>query len=103
MGNRPGDLRRLADSYLGFFARRLGKNVRQFSPSVLAAFAGYAWPGNLRELRNVIERAVILADGDAITLADLPEEFSRQPDTTVQVGAAIASGSPVPPAFSPWR
>jgi NtrC-family two-component system response regulator AlgB len=90
LGNRPGDLRRLADSYLAFFARRLGKNVRQFSPSVLAAFAGYGWPGNLRELRNVIERAVILATGEAVELADLPEEFHAAGGRRdIQVGARV--------------
>ena len=90
LGNRPGDLRRLADSYLAFFARRLGKKVRQFSPSVLAAFAGYAWPGNLRELRNVIERAVILVTGEAVELADLPEEFHAAGGRRdIQVGARV--------------
>jgi NtrC-family two-component system response regulator AlgB len=87
--DRPADLMRLAGNYLGFFSRHLGKRVQGFAPEVTAAFRAYPWPGNLRELRNVIERAVILADGDAITLADLPEEFSRQPDTTVQVGARV--------------
>jgi NtrC-family two-component system response regulator AlgB len=49
----------------------------------------YAWPGNLRELRNVIERAVILAGGDALLLADLPEEFSHQPASSIQIGARV--------------
>jgi NtrC-family two-component system response regulator AlgB len=81
---------RLAEHGLGFFSRRLGKKVQRISAEVAAAFRAYAWPGNLRELRNVIERAVILAGGDTLTLADLPEEFSHRPDTTVQVGGRVS-------------
>jgi two-component system, NtrC family, response regulator AlgB len=88
--DRPADLMRLAERGLGFFSRRLGKKVQGISAEVAAAFRAYAWPGNLRELRNVIERAVILAGGDTLTLADLPEEFSHRPDTTVQVGGRIS-------------
>jgi NtrC-family two-component system response regulator AlgB len=88
--HRPADLMRLAEHGLGFFSRRLGKKVQGISAEVAAAFRAYAWPGNLRELRNVIERAVILASGDTLTLADLPEEFSHRPDTTVQVGGRVS-------------
>jgi NtrC-family two-component system response regulator AlgB len=87
--DRPGDLQRLADSYLGFFSARIGKHAKAFSPGVAAAFAGYAWPGNLRELRNVIERAVILAPGETIEPADLPEEFHGQADPAVVIGARV--------------
>jgi NtrC-family two-component system response regulator AlgB len=87
--DRPGDLRRLAQSYLGFFSARVGKRMKGFSPQVAAAFAGYGWPGNLRELRNVIERAVILAAGETVGLADLPEEFHNPADATVAVGARV--------------
>ncbi len=86
---RPADLMRLAGNYLVFFARRLGKKVQGFAPDVTAAFRAYPWPGNLRELRNVIERAVILAGGDILTPADLPEEFSHRPDSSIQVGARV--------------
>jgi two-component system, NtrC family, response regulator AlgB len=87
--DRPADLIRLAQNYLEFFARRMGKKLRGLAPEVAAAFRVYPWPGNLRELRNVIERAVILATGDALTLPDLPEEFSRRPDSSIQVGARV--------------
>ena len=90
---RPADLMRLAGNYLVFFARRLGKKVQGFAPDVTAAFRAYPWPGNLRELRNVIERAVILAGSDILTLADLPEEFSHRPDATLQVGARVTLDS----------
>ncbi|MSU51804.1 MAG: sigma-54-dependent Fis family transcriptional regulator [Opitutaceae bacterium] len=87
--HRPGDLRRFADGYLRFFAARVGKRMAAFAPAVLAAFAGYPWPGNLRELRNVIERAVILAAGDIIELADLPDEFHGPADPAIVLGGPV--------------
>src|SRR6185437_8592810 len=87
---RPGDLPRLAEGCLKYFAGRLGKKITGFSPEVSAAFARYAWPGNLRELSNVIERAVILASGPAIELPDLPEEFSARSDPAVAVGSRVS-------------
>jgi NtrC-family two-component system response regulator AlgB len=56
---------------------------------VAAAFAGYQWPGNLRELRNVIERAVILSATDTIELRDLPEEFGSKPEPGIVVGSRV--------------
>jgi NtrC-family two-component system response regulator AlgB len=87
--DRPADLVRFAESYRKFFAARLGKKVIGFSPEVLSAFAGYKWPGNLRELRNVIERATILAGGETIELADLPEEFGSKPEPGIAVGSRV--------------
>jgi two-component system, NtrC family, response regulator AlgB len=87
---RPADLMRLIDHGLEYFSRRLGKKVQKISPEVTAAFRSYSWPGNLRELRNVIERAVILAGGDTLTLGDLPEEFSHRPDAAIQVGSRVS-------------
>jgi NtrC-family two-component system response regulator AlgB len=69
------DQPKLADGFRRFFARRLGKNVTGFSPEVAAAFARHSWPGNLREMSNVIERAVIVASGDVIEMVDLPDQF----------------------------
>jgi NtrC-family two-component system response regulator AlgB len=85
--DRPADLLPIAESYCAFFAAGLGKKTKGLSQSVREAFVRYAWPGNLRELRNVIERAVILASGDVIESLDLPEEFSHQMDSSIAVGA----------------
>jgi len=87
--DRPADLLRLAEVSLNHFARRLGKKVHGLAPEVVAAFRAYPWPGNLRELRNVIERAIILAGGDQLVLADLPEEFWHRRESAVQVGARV--------------
>ena len=68
------DIETLALSHLHFLCRRMrAKSVRGFSPAALEAMRQYAWPGNLREMRNVIERAVILSSGELIEPADLAE------------------------------
>jgi NtrC-family two-component system response regulator AlgB len=87
--DRPADFNRIATGCLDFFARRIGKKIKGFSSGVDEAFARYSWPGNLRELRNVIERAVILSTGDTITLEDLPEEFSAPTESRVTVGSRV--------------
>lgn len=87
--DRPADIVRFAENYRKFFAARLGKRITGFSPEVATAFAGYRWPGNLRELRNVIERAVILAGKETIELGDLPEEFGLKQDPGIQVGSRV--------------
>ena len=68
---RPHDLERLAGVHLRHFERQAGKQITDFSPEAKAAMRRYAWPGNLRELRNVIERAVILSPGPWIEAAHL--------------------------------
>jgi NtrC-family two-component system response regulator AlgB len=87
--DRIADLERLADGARRYFLSLSGRKDVAFSPAVLDAFARYPWPGNLRELRNVIERALILAPGDAVELTDLPEEFSGIKRAAVEVGARI--------------
>ncbi len=53
----------------------MGKRVTGFSPAALAAMTGYDWPGNIRELHNCVERAVIVARGDMIDVPDLPRDL----------------------------
>src|SRR4051812_42739459 len=57
------DLLRLADHLLAFFARQTGRRLTGFTPAARDAMSRHAWPGNLRELRNAVERAAILAAG----------------------------------------
>ena len=70
--SRPGDLQRFAAHYLKHFAEQFGRNVTGFSGGAMARINACAWPGNLRELRNAIERAVILSLQDVIEADDLP-------------------------------
>jgi two-component system, NtrC family, response regulator AlgB len=78
------DIPRLAGRMLAFFAGHAGKPATTLSPEASAALERHPWPGNLRELRNVIERAVILATGDSIGVADLSE--SVQPSSELHLG-----------------
>jgi two-component system, NtrC family, response regulator AlgB len=87
--DRPADILRMAEGARRYFALRAGKGQLGFSEAVTKAFAAYPWPGNLRELRNVIERAVILAPGDTIELADLPEDLSGSTTPAITVGARV--------------
>jgi DNA-binding NtrC family response regulator len=63
----------LAQRFLAEFAARNRPDVRGVAPAALAALQDYPWPGNLRELRNVVERAVALCPGPDVQLGDLPE------------------------------
>jgi NtrC-family two-component system response regulator AlgB len=69
---RPGDIMAIAESQLRQLSRASTPTVKGFSEAARQAMERYAWPGNIRELRNVIERATILASGELIDLADLP-------------------------------
>ncbi|HWW02280.1 MAG TPA: sigma-54 dependent transcriptional regulator [Candidatus Acidoferrum sp.] len=76
---RPADLLPIATSYLRFFAAQCGKRLSGFSPEAQQALRQYTWPGNLRELRNAVERSVILAGGEEVVVPDLPEKICQNP------------------------
>lgn len=69
---RPADLKHFATQFLQFFANQLGRSIDGFSDDAFETVLNYTWPGNLRELRNVMERAAILAQGSVIQRSDLP-------------------------------
>jgi DNA-binding NtrC family response regulator len=69
---RKGDIRLLAEVFLKKFAEKMHKDVTGFAVDVLDYFENYKWNGNVRELENVVERAVTLAKGTKITIAELP-------------------------------
>ena len=70
--HRKEDVPLLVQSFLNEFNRVNGKNVRALEQDAMYILENYAWPGNIRELRNVIERATILAEGDFIEVKHLP-------------------------------
>ncbi len=77
---RPKDISLLVDHYFAHFRDTLGKPLRGIADEALERLVRYRWPGNVRELENVIERAVILADGDRLTLRELPEAIVSPPE-----------------------
>ena len=70
--DRREDIPVLVDHFLERFRVALAKPVRGIADDALDRLVAYAWPGNVRELENVLERAMILAEGDRITLRELP-------------------------------
>ena len=69
---RREDIFELAVHFLAMHAERIGRSVGHIDDDAVEALMAYDWPGNIRELENVIERAVVLSDGPALTLTDLP-------------------------------
>jgi transcriptional regulator with GAF, ATPase, and Fis domain len=72
---RCEDLPELALHFLRLYAQRSGKAVTQIEDDALAVLKAHSWPGNIRELENVIERAVVVVDGPTITVHELPPEL----------------------------
>jgi DNA-binding NtrC family response regulator len=75
LAQRREDIPLLARHFLVKYSELLGRDVRQISPDVLTAFDAYPFPGNIRELENLIERAVVLAEGDTVEIAHLPPDL----------------------------
>ncbi|MBC8045926.1 MAG: sigma-54-dependent Fis family transcriptional regulator [Fimbriimonadaceae bacterium] len=73
--NRGKDILLFANHFLNQANNELNKNVNHFSSEVIEKFEQYNWPGNLREMNNVIKRAVLLCEQDTIQLHDLPSEI----------------------------
>ena len=73
---RPGDIMILAEHFLKFFSKKFNKPLQGFSPEARRTFEGYSWPGNVREIKNVIERAFVLCEGESIKKENLPLDLS---------------------------
>jgi len=84
--NRHGDLLVLASHFLGKFNEKLNKQISDFSDEVWDIFNAYHWPGNIRELQNVIQRAVLLTTTDKIQANTLPSELMNPVLETVELG-----------------
>jgi transcriptional regulator with PAS, ATPase and Fis domain/tetratricopeptide (TPR) repeat protein len=74
---RASDIPILVEHFLHLFAARLGKQVRGVAPGVMAAFQRYGWPGNIRELENVLEAEVNLIDPEAELLEHVPDALRK--------------------------
>ncbi|BEQ13930.1 sigma-54-dependent transcriptional regulator [Desulfoferula mesophila] len=76
LAERGADVQLLAYYFLGLFNRRMGKQVSGISPQALDLLTSYAYPGNVRELANIVERAVALCRQEMITERDLPADLA---------------------------
>src|SRR5262249_16718541 len=86
---RSDDIPILVDYFAARFASRMGKRIRQIEKRTLDSMMQYSWPGNIRELQNVIERGVILAEGEVFRLE--PGAFQT---------TAAKTPSPLPDGFA---
>jgi DNA-binding NtrC family response regulator len=94
---RPEEIEPLAMHFLQQANRANDRQIRGIEPAALAVMRSYSWSGNVRELRNAIERAVVIAEGDWISVADLPERVravariaapaEREPESGLSGGA----------------
>ena len=85
---RRDDIPLLAEYLCREFAKLHGKDVRGLSPGFLSALVAFDWPGNVRQLQNVIERSLILAEGPQLAVQDLPPDCHR-----LAVASEIPKGS----------
>src|SRR5215210_5083179 len=79
---RKEDIAPLADYYTSFFAAKMGKKIKGITKDALKLLEANSWKGNIRELKNVIERAVILESAEQITPATLPYDLQSNIETT---------------------
>jgi formate hydrogenlyase transcriptional activator len=89
---RVDDIPLLVEYLIDRYAKKAGKKIRQVRKQTLEVFQAYDWPGNIRELQNVIERAVVLCDGETFSVDEtwLKREQDRQAGPAVPLAASIA-------------
>ena len=94
--NRTDDIGELAQYFIKRFAKSHNRGINEISPEALQVLRSYRWPGNIRELENVIERAFIVENSDRICVSSLPENVVRfaQEKSNVQQGVK-PSGTPM--------
>ncbi|MFQ5989388.1 MAG: sigma-54-dependent transcriptional regulator [Candidatus Methylomirabilales bacterium] len=90
--DRREDIPLLAKHFLEIYSKRLKKEVRDIAPEALALLLDYEWAGNVRELENCMERAVVLARGDAIQADNLPRNLRQM---TTERSISFNVGTPL--------
>ncbi len=94
---RPLDILPLAEHFLGHFNREFGKQVNGFTAAAREVLTNHPWPGNIRELRNAVERAVLLGEGDELDVSALDIGPARAGDHDLVARLARVLGEPLPP------
>ncbi|CAN7603989.1 sigma-54 interaction domain-containing protein [Acidovorax sp. LjRoot194] len=97
---RPGDILPLAEHFMDLYAQRLGQPPARLSTAARHALLSYAWPGNIRELENVVHFALIVARLGVIEPCDLKLVPALLPQPPVASTVAVAAGTPQPPSAS---
>ena len=100
---RPEDILPLAEAFLVRFAAEEGRAFSGFDASAAAALRAYAWPGNVRQLANVVRRAVVLDDGATVSTAMLPESITDTAASTPVRASGLSPQEPAPVAVLPFR
>ncbi len=95
---REGDLLLLARHFLAIYAREEGKALAGFDPEAEAALTRYSWPGNIRELQNVLRNVVLFNDGTTVTAAMLPRLEAEPPRRSAGAEAPLVRLAPEPAA-----
>ncbi len=88
--SRPADILPAAESFLDEISRQAGKRSPGFTPEARRLLEHHGWPGNLRELRNVLERAAVLSTGGALQPRDFPSLLAPAGNVRCQVGAPVS-------------
>ena len=85
--DRTGDIPLLVAHFLDRYAREMGKSISDIDSEVMEIFAVYQWPGNIRELQNVIKRSLTMATGTKLTSGDLPDALvTRAGEVSNRIG-----------------
>ena len=95
------DIPQLLDHFLKNAAQDNGKKVDGITADALAVLSSYDWPGNIRELRNCVERMVVLARGSLLTVSDIPREIVDALSGGAQVAAPATNGMANPSLVTP--
>lgn len=88
---RTVDIEELANYFLTVFATKTNKKIKRISADYLEALKLHSWKGNIRELRNVIERSIILVDGEELTVDSLPNEFQQSTSNSQQSAKPLSA------------
>ena len=88
---RTADMELLADNFVTVFSVKANKKINSISKEYMEALIKHSWPGNIRELKNVIERSVILEDSSTLTFQTLPPEIQTAADTFRSSGKVLSA------------
>lgn len=104
---RIGDIRELTHFFLDRFNRKYGKNITGVDEGVLNVFKAYSWPGNIRELKYTIERAVVVCEDECLFLSHLPDSLNKETrdeePVVVVSGVASISREGMPRSITEYR